>query len=144
MQDLCAAAGVAAVIVPELPHTGISGCARWLSDKKALIGMTLRYKTDDQFWFTFFHEVAHILLHRKEHAFILDNAVENLTDKVVDPEMQRNEEEANRFAGDTLIPSDALGRFIQQKDFSNDAIHRFAEEQSIGPGIVVGRLQHDG
>lgn len=143
MQDLCAAAGVAAVIVPELPHTGISGCARWLSDKKALIGLTLRYRTDDQFWFTFFHEVGHILLHKKQHTFILDNAAENLTDSVVDPEMQRNEEEANRFASDTLIPSDALGWFVQQKDFSNDAIHRFAEEQSIGPGIVVGRLQHE-
>jgi HTH-type transcriptional regulator/antitoxin HigA len=144
MQALCATAGVAVVIVPELPHAGISGCARWLSDKKPLIGLTLRYKTDDQFWFSFFHEVAHILLHRKKHVFILDNAAEELTDKVVDPEMQRNEEEANRFAADTLIPIGALSRFIQGKDFSSDAIHEFAEEQGIGPGIVVGRLQHDG
>jgi HTH-type transcriptional regulator/antitoxin HigA len=143
MESLCAAAGVIVVIVPELPFTGISGCARWLSDKRAFIGLTLRYRTDDQFWFTFFHEAAHILLHRKKYVFILDNAADNLMDKVVDPEMQKQEEEANRFAADTLIPSKALSQFIQKKDFSNDAIHQFAEEQGIGPGIVVGRLQHD-
>lgn len=143
MKALCAAAGVIVVIVPELPFTGISGCARWLSDKRALIGLTLRYKTDDQFWFTFFHEAAHILLHKKKYVFILDNAAENLMDKVVDPEMQKQEEEANRFAADTLIPSKALSLFIMRNDFSNEAIHQFSEEQGIGPGIVVGRLQHD-
>ena len=144
MQALCASAGVAAVIVPELPHTGISGCARVPGDKKAIIGLTFRYRFDDQFWFTFFHEVAHILLHRKQHLFILDNAAEYLTDNVVDPDMRRNEEEANRFAADTLIPPRALSVFIQKNDLSNDAIHQFAEEEGIGPGIVVGRLQHDG
>ena len=66
VQKICAAAGLAVVWVPELPHCAISGCARWLSDRKALIALTLRYKTDDQMWFTFFHEVGHVLLHRKE------------------------------------------------------------------------------
>jgi addiction module HigA family antidote len=143
MQAICAAAGVAVALVPELPHTGISGCARWLTDKKAFIGLTLRYKTDDQLWYTFFHEAGHLLLHRKKHGFILDNAVETLTDQVVDPQMQRFEEEANRFASDTLIPPDDLSRFIQQGVFDNESIHRFSEELSIGPGIVVGRLQRE-
>src|SRR5262249_24580128 len=111
VQTLCASAGVAVVWVPELKRTGISGCARWLSDTKALVGLTLRYKTDDQVWFTFFHEIAHILLHRKEHTFILDNAEKDLVDTIVDPQMQKNEEEANRFASDTLIPPNALAKF---------------------------------
>jgi HTH-type transcriptional regulator / antitoxin HigA len=143
MRDLCAAAGVAFVLVPELPNTGISGCARWLSDKKAMIALTLRYKFDDQIWFTFFHECAHLLLHSKEHGFILDNAAEDLTDNVVDPQMQRQEEEANRFAADTLIPPAMLDSLIKEGDFSNEAIHRIAEKLEIGPGIVVGRLQHE-
>jgi addiction module HigA family antidote len=144
MRDVCAAAGVAVVVVPELPYTGISGCARWLSDTKALVGLTLRYKTDDQFWFTFFHELGHILLHSKKFDFVLDNAADTLTDQVVDPQMQKAEEEANRFAADTLIPSEPFYRFIKANDFSNEAIHEFAENQGIGPGIVVGRLQHEG
>jgi HTH-type transcriptional regulator / antitoxin HigA len=144
MQDMCAAAGVAVVLVPELPNTAISGCARWLSDKKALVGLTLRYKTDDQFWFTLFHELGHILLHRNKHSFIVDNAVDDLSDQVVDPEMQRFEAEANRFAADTLIPPRELTDFIRKKAFTNDSIHEFAEILGVGPGIVVGRLQHEG
>jgi addiction module HigA family antidote len=143
MQDICAAAGVAVALVPELPHTGISGCARWLTDKKAFIGLTLRYKTDDQLWYTFFHEVGHLLLHGKKHRFILDNAAETLTDPVVDPQMQRFEEEANRFASDIIIPPDNLSRFIQEGVFDNESIHKFSEELSIGPGLVVGRLQRE-
>jgi len=144
MKTICAAAGVAVDLIPELPYTGISGCARLLTDKRAFIGLTLRYKTDDHLWFTFFHECAHLLLHRKKHSFILDNAVETLTDQVIDPQMRRFEEEANRFAADTLIPPDALSRFIQEGVFTNDSIYNFSEVLGIGPGIVVGRLQHEG
>lgn len=143
IQEICAAAGVAVVWVPELPRCGISGCARWLSDKKALVGLTLRYKTDDQMWFTFFHELGHVLLHRKKRAFVLDNAADDLSDQIVDPEMQQFENEANQFAGDTLIPPEALGEFVRKKSFTNEAIHDFADKIGVGPGIVVGRLQHD-
>lgn len=144
VQEICAACGVAVIWVAELRNTGISGCARWLSDTKALIGLTLRYKTDDQTWFTFFHELGHILLHRKKRSFVIDNAAENLSDRIVDPEMQQYEEEANRFAADTLIPPAALAEFIQGGTFTNESIHDFSEKLEIGPGIVVGRLQHEG
>jgi HTH-type transcriptional regulator/antitoxin HigA len=144
VQSICASAGIAMVWVPQLSHTGISGCARWLTHKKALIALTLRYGTDDQIWFTFFHEVAHILLHRKRHEFILDNAVEDLGDQIVDPEMQSEEEEANRFAADTLVPPEALSAFVKENEFTNESIKHFADTLSIGPGIVVGRLQREG
>jgi HTH-type transcriptional regulator / antitoxin HigA len=144
VQAVCAAAGVAVVWVPQLPHTGISGCARWLSPSKALIALSLRYKTDDQMWFTFFHEVGHILLHRRSLAFVLDNAAESLTDNIVDPEMQQREEEANRFARDTIIPPEELSEFIRLDNFGNEAVFNFSQKLGIGPGLVVGRLQHDG
>jgi len=144
IQSICAAAGVAVVWVPELPHSGISGCARWLSDKKALVGLTLRYKTDDQMWFTFFHELGHVLLHRHKRSFVLDNAANNLSDRIVDPEMQRFETEANQFARDTLIPPTTLTEFLRKNDFTNESIHDFAEAIGVGPGIVVGRLQFEG
>lgn len=143
VESLCSSAGVAVVWIPELPKTGISGCSRWLSDAKALVALTLRYKTDDQLWFTFFHELGHILLHRKDQPFILDNADTDLLDRIVDPEMQRLEEEASRFATDTLIPPDDLSRLIKSGDFSNSSIKSFAEDIDIGPGIVIGRLQHE-
>jgi hypothetical protein len=143
-QEVCSRAGVALVLVPELPGTRISGCARWLSDTRALVGLTLRYKTDDQLWFTFFHEVGHILLHRGRRSFVVDNAAEHMGDGVVDPEMAAYEAEADRFAADTLIPPPALAEFVRRKALTNEAIHDFAEAVGVGPGVVVGRLQHDG
>lgn len=144
IQKICADAGVAVVLVPELPNTGISGCVRWLTDKKALVGLTLRYKTDDQLWFTLFHEIGHILLHKNKRSFVVDNAAEDLSDPVIDPEMQKYETEANRFAADTLIPPSALSVFLKKEAFTNDSIHDFAETVGVGPGIIVGRLQHEG
>ena len=144
VQGICAAAGVAVVLVPELRDTGISGCARWLNEKRALIGLTLRYKTDDQLWFTFFHEVGHILLHRNKRPFVVDNAAKDLFDHVVDPEMQQHEGEASRFSADTLIPPSRLGDFLRKGKFTNESIHDFAGGIGIGPGIVVGRLQFEG
>jgi addiction module HigA family antidote len=144
VQQLCSAYGVAVVWVPALQHTGISGCTLWLSDKTAVIGLTLRYKWDDQLWFTFFHEIGHVLLHRTKQSFVVDNAADDLSDQVVDPEMQQYENEANQFATDALIPAKALTEFINKDTFTNDSIHDFAEQQEIGPGIVVGRLQREG
>jgi addiction module HigA family antidote len=144
MQEMCAKVGVAVVIVPALKSTGISGCARWLTEKRALIGLTLRYKWDDQFWFTFFHELGHLLLHRGKRPFVVDNAEEDLSDRVIDPEMQHIEAEANRFSADTLIPPGALGAFLRNGEFTNESIHGFSEAVGVGPGIVVGRLQHEG
>jgi hypothetical protein len=144
VQEICAAAGVAVVWVPELPGTAISGCARWLNERKALVGLTLRYKTDDQLWFTLFHEIGHLLLHRNKRSFVVDNAEEDLSDRIVDPEMQQYENEANSFSADTLIPSSALGEFMRGRAYTNESIHEFAETVGVGPGIVVGRLQHDG
>jgi addiction module HigA family antidote len=143
VRELCAACGVGLTFVHELPNTGISGCAKWLSNDRALIGLSLRYKTDDQIWFTFFHEAGHILLHRRDRPFVLDNAETDLSDRIVDPSMQQVEDEANRFAADTLIPPDLLAEFIRRGAFTNDTIQDFAEAEGIAPGIVVGRLQFE-
>jgi addiction module HigA family antidote len=132
---LCAACGVAVVFIPALPKTRTSGAARWLSPEKALIQLSLRYKTDDHLWFSFFHESGHILIHGKREIFI-DGG---------DAEMdEKKEEEANRFASDFMIPRKNYLQFAKTGNFSKEIIQRFAEEIQIAPGVVVGRLQHDG
>ncbi len=143
-QIICSEVGIALVVVPGLPHTRISGCARWLNDEQAMVGLTLRYKWADQLWFTFFHEVAHILLHRMRRLFVIDNAASHMRDDMIDPDMLKYEDEADRFAADTLIPPDALAKFLDVHDETptNAEIHNFAESIGVGPGIVIGRLQH--
>jgi len=144
-QQLCSRVGVALVMVPELPGTRLSGCARWLNDRHAMVSLTTRYKKDDQLWFTFFHELGHILLHRGLLSLVVDNAAEYMGDAVIDTDMANYEQEADRFASDTLIPPAALADFLRLhgKALTNDAIHDFAEAIGVGPGLVVGRLQHD-
>ncbi len=143
VQSICESIGIAFVLVPGFKKTGISGCARWLSPQKALIALSNRYKTDDMLWFTFFHELAHLLLHRKTHAFVIDNAVKDLSDKIVDPTIQKQEDEANRFAADTLIPPDDFEEFVKRNEYTNQSILSFSQEVGVSPGIVVGRLQHE-
>ena len=126
-------AGVALVFVPELPKTRVWGATQWLTSTKAMIQLSLRYKTDDHFWFTLFHEAGHLLLHGKREVFI----------EAEDGESQK-EEEANQFARDFLIPPRQYKSFIRRPARSCTAIRRFAYELRISPGIVVGRLQHDG
>jgi addiction module HigA family antidote len=131
---ICAGAGVAIAFVHELPRLRTSGATRWLSPAKALIQLGLRYKTDDQLWFTFFHEGAHILLHGKRDVFLED-----------DGEKSDKEREANRFAADKLIPPRVYRVFAANKlHFSKASIQRFATDVGVAPGIIVGRLQHDG
>ena len=131
---LCARVGVAVVFVQEFPGTGICGATQWLTPTKALVQLSLRYKTDDQLWFTFFHEAGHVLRHRKRQVFLeIDQRDE--TDY---------EAEADQFAVNTLIDSVQWQRFIKQSQHrSKAAIQKFAREVGIAPGIVVGRLQHE-
>ncbi len=129
----CAEAGVAVAFVPELPQSRAHGATRWLSPNKALIQLSLRYKTDDHLWFTFFHEAAHILLHGKRLIFIEGTEGSG-----------NDEEEANRFAADFLIPPHQYEKLHSKTRFSKDFIKEFAASIGIAPGIVVGRLQHDG
>lgn len=136
VEELCASAGVALVITPEFARTHISGAARWLTSDKAIIQLSLRHKTDDQFWFSFFHESRHILDQKK--ADHLDSDPSG-----VDRSGDENETEADRFARDTLIPPESYACFVDAGDFSEEAIRAFAKEQNIAAGIVVGRLQRD-
>lgn len=135
MQELCAKAGVAVVFVPRLPKSGASGATRWISPHKAIIQLSLRYKTDDHLWFTFFHEAGHILLHGKKELFLegtngLDEAKET---------------EANSFAEEELVPRKLFSDFISNnRTFSKVIISDFAQAIGISPGIVVGQLQHRG
>jgi hypothetical protein len=144
-QQICSQCGVAIVLVPELPGTRISGCARWINDEHAMVGLTPRYKSGEQLWFTFFHELGHILLHRDRRLFVVDNAVGEMGDDAVDLDMAMYEEEADRFAADTLIPANEFARLPlhSREKLTNELIQDFANTIGIHPGIVIGRLQHD-
>lgn len=69
LQQLCISAGVKVVHTPCINKAPINGSTRWLNDTP-LIQLSGRYKRNDIFWFTFFHEAGHILLHGKKDIFL--------------------------------------------------------------------------
>jgi Zn-dependent peptidase ImmA (M78 family) len=137
VQAMCAEAGVVVLLTPELEGTRLSGAARWIGDRP-VIQLSARHKTDDQFWFTFFHEGGHILQPSRRRDFI------DILGEEDAPDVGAEEAEANTFARDTLLPPESYDAFVTRGIVTEDAVRRFAQEQDVAPGIVVGRLQHDG
>lgn len=139
MRRLLREAGVAFVLVPAIPRARVSGVARWLAPHRPLIQLSLYGKTNDKFWFTFFHEAAHVLLHGgnksdRQSIFLDDPNSAHAEDP--------REHEANTWAGDWLIPVEQAHLLPSLR--SKAAVRTFAQQLGIHPGIVVGRLQHDG
>jgi HTH-type transcriptional regulator/antitoxin HigA len=137
LRSLLTEAGVALVLVPAIPRAHVSGVARWLNAHRPLIQMSLYGKTNDRFWFTFFHEAAHILLHASEKRSVY------LDDPSGATEDSPYEQEANDWARDFLIPQPFAAR-LRSLGQTRAAVQAFAREIGIHPGIVVGRLQHEG
>jgi HTH-type transcriptional regulator / antitoxin HigA len=129
-----AACGVALVLLPHLPKTHAHGATRWVAPDKAVVQLSLRGKWADIFWFTLFHEFGHVLRHGRRDVFI----------EWLDGAQDEREQEADAFASDVLIPPAAYEAFRRRcPTLSAAAITAFADQLSIAPGIVVGRLQHD-
>jgi len=129
-------AGVVLVLCPHLPKTYLHGATFWLGQNKAVLMLTIRGSWADMFWFSLFHEIGHILLHGKQIVFLEGDNREH--------ELDKPEKEADRFAVDKLIPPDDYKSFLKAEAFYPQDIEIFARRLGIDPGIVVGRLQHDG
>lgn len=93
LQAECAKVGVKLVYTPCLPKAPINGSTRWINDVPC-IQISDRHKSNDVFWFTFFHELGHIVLHGKKDIFLEDI---EYADKQKEKEM-----EADAFASRTL------------------------------------------
>jgi len=132
LKKLCADAGVAISLVPAPKGCSAHGATCWLGPDKALLMLSDRYKSNDQFWFSFFHEAAHILYHAKR-IFYIDIEGQLGTDE---------EEEANNFATNILIPSEYATHLHEIAQNKNSVI-KFAKTVGIAPGIVVGRMQKE-
>jgi HTH-type transcriptional regulator/antitoxin HigA len=129
----CRDCGIAVVFVPGPAGCTASGAARWLSTDKTLVQLSVRYKTNDQLWFTFFHEVGHVLKHGRNLVFV---------DELGSRESDRQEAEANEFARDLLIPA-KWSTSLKSVDHTKAAVASLAERIGVAPGIVVGRMQRE-
>jgi HTH-type transcriptional regulator/antitoxin HigA len=133
IQELCINIGLKVVHTPCLPKAPIHGSTRWLSNTP-LIQLSGRYRRNDIFWFTFFHEIGHILLHGKKYI-----SIENIK---YDGENLAYENEANDFSANILLTKDEENEILHnQKLTVTDVVH-FANKFKTHPAVIIGRLQH--
>jgi plasmid maintenance system antidote protein VapI len=130
---LCASVGVAIVVVRTPQKCPASGAAYFLSAEKAVIQLSFRYLSDDHFWFSFFHEIGHLLMHEATGIHLEDAGAHD----------GNEESEANEFAADVLIPAAERARMLAMGEDTR-AIVRFATQVGTSPGVVVGQMQHYG
>lgn len=133
LQDICAGCGVAVIYTPKLPKAPISGATRWFHNKP-IIQLSGRFNTNDHFWFTFFHEAAHIILHGKKDIFL-----ENVAGTFMD---QEKEEEANNFAAKILLTETQLTEIRSAAPLNAEVVQAFATKFRTPAGVIIGRLQH--
>ena len=129
MRRLCARAGVALALVPEFSKVPWNGASKWLAPDKAMILLNLRGKGEDIFWFSFFHEANHVLVGKKQRLYV---AEVNSADE--------EEMEADRFAAETLIPTQYNPRIKAIR--SEAELRSIAQGLDVCPGIVAGRFRH--
>ena len=130
IQALCLEAGVKVVFTPALRNAPINGATRWIGDRP-IVQMSCRYKKNDRFWFSFFHEIGHIILHGKKEIF-LDGYSEN----------QEKEKEADKFAVNWTFSIDEENELLKKNPLTEDTILKFAEKCNTHPAMIIGRLQH--
>lgn len=119
--------GIVLVFLPHLKGSFLQG-ATFLDGNKIVVGLTARGKDADKFWFSLFHEFAHIVL---GHIGAPNGTTEE------------DEDEANKWARDILISPQAFDVFRNQRNFTEQSVLDFSRSQGIAPGIVVGRLQRE-
>lgn len=132
--EVCANCGVYLAMVPCIGKSRASGASMITSDNKALITLSFRHMSDDHFWFTFFHEAGHLIMH--EGRLRLED---------VEGSIQKEEEEleANLFASECLVPL-YLKKELTQLKRNKRSIIDFAQKVNVSPGIIIGQLQHLG
>lgn len=134
LERACADCGVAFVVVRAPVGCPVSGATRRYG-ANPLIQLSARYLTDDHFWFTFFHEAGHVLLHDVDDVFV---------DVLDEEDGEGQEQEANDFASHLLLVVDpgSDAAELSGRRWSHREALREAVELGISPGVLVGQLQH--
>jgi HTH-type transcriptional regulator/antitoxin HigA len=137
LQELCAAVGVAVLVLRPPRNCPVSGVSLKLPSDVRVIGLSGRHLADDHFWFTFFHEAGHLLMHDPDIVFVDD--IEN---ERPNPGLSGPENEADDFASSFLLPAPILASAPSQ--ITPVAVHGLARQARVSAGVIVGQLQHTG
>lgn len=125
--------GIKFTVIQNFRGAPVQGYIEKTDNGGLLLCLTIRGKYADIFWFSLFHEIAHIIYEDFEYEY-------------VDYDFEENEIEkrADEFASNILIAPNAYSTFVNNADFSLRAINKLAKENNVPNYIVIGRLQKQG
>lgn len=130
-------AGIHLVLERHLPHTHLDGAAMKLPSGAPVVGLTLRHDRLDNFWFTLFHELAHVALH-------LDKGdMDVFFDDITKTSKDRREKEADELASEGLIPRELWKAAKLRRNTPPANVMAFAEKLRISPAIPAGRVRFE-
>ena len=129
--------GIHLVAVKHLARTHLDGAAMQLTDGSPVVALTLRYDRLDNFWFTLFHELAHVALHLDRDEF------EVFYDDLMGTSRDRCEQEADSLAQDALIPPTAWKASGLRKHAPEATVCKLAADLRISPAIPAGRVRFE-
>ena len=133
LSEIFSDCGIAFRIVPHFTGAPVQGFIKKTEEGALILCMTLRQKFADIFWFTLFHEIAHILNEDTKHAFIDFDSVSGIM-----------EAKADRMAGELLINSEEYKAFVNAEGYKKSGeLEMFAASQNVKDYIVRGRLMKD-
>lgn len=129
VRDIFSNYGVSLCVIPAPAGCPVSGIARFKNDR-GIISLSSRHLTDDHFWFSLFHEAAHLLLHGEMISIEVERGV-----------TPKEEVEANEFAAEIIIPAERESE-LECIAYNKFGVARLARSLGISPGLVVGQLQY--
>jgi HTH-type transcriptional regulator/antitoxin HigA len=133
LQRVFAECGIAFQVVKNFRGAPVQGFIKETGDHRLILCLTIRGKRADRFWFTLFHEIAHILNGDYKIRFVDFDSVQNEV-----------ESRADSFAGDVLIDPQLYRQFVHTNRYPSwSDIEELAFMAQVQPFIVLGRLQKD-
>lgn len=135
--------GIILVIVPNIEGMKTDAVTFLLTNNIPVIGMSLRLKRYDYFWFTLLHELSHIHLH------LFDAKAPIIDDDTFGEEVSLSEEneieiEANALARDSLIPRRTWTK-CKAKKYQKDenGLIDFSNKYKIHKSIIAGFIRFE-
>ena len=138
LQDIMSECGIRFKVVRNFRGAPVQGFIKDITDEESgrhelIMCLTLRRARADIFWFTLFHEIAHVLNGDYKAKFIDFSS-----------ESSEAENRADCFARDFLIPPEEYLAFtMEHRSPGWEDIEKFAKKVNVPPFIVLGRLQKD-
>lgn len=133
--ETCNRAGVSLVVVRPIQDLAPAGAAWWMTKQRPVIALDAHHGNDDEFWFTFFHEAAHLVLHGKKRVHLDAGGGSN---------EEAMEVQADNWAMNMIIPRGDWAGFVAEAKFGAMSVEKFARKQGIATGLVAARLQREG